>query len=82
MAHGLAMIVSDGPGNPEAVGDAGVVVPVGDVAGFAAALRRDPAPLGAAARERVQREFTVERLLDGVRAAYGRLTRRAAVARA
>lgn len=70
MAHGLAMVVSDGPGNPEAVGDAGLIVPVGDVDGFAAALRRDPVPLGEAARDRVRREFTVERLLDGVRAAY------------
>jgi glycosyltransferase involved in cell wall biosynthesis len=70
MAHGLAMVVSDGPGNPEAVGPAGLVVPVGDVAGFATALRADPAPLGAAARERVLREFPVQRLLDGVCAAY------------
>jgi glycosyltransferase involved in cell wall biosynthesis len=72
MARGLAMIVSDGPGNPEAVGDAGIVVPVGDVEGFAAALRRDDlAALGERAKARVTAEFPVSRLLGGVRAAYG-----------
>jgi glycosyltransferase involved in cell wall biosynthesis len=76
MGHGLAMVVSDGPGNPEAVGDAGVVLPAGDVAAFATALTdlaADPvrrAALGAAARERVAREFTVDRLRAGVAAAY------------
>ncbi len=76
MAAGLAMVVSDGPGNPEAVGDAGVVVPFGDVAALAAALgdlARDPARrerLGAAARERVRAEFGVQRMLGGVAAAY------------
>jgi len=70
MARGLAMVVSDGPGNPEAVGDAGIVVPAGDVEGFAAALRRATPELGAAARERARAEFPVERLLTGVRAAY------------
>jgi glycosyltransferase involved in cell wall biosynthesis len=76
MAHGLAMVVADEPGNVEAVGDAGIVLPAGDVDAFAAALgelARDPQrrrALGAAARERVGREFTVQRLLEGVRAAY------------
>ena len=40
MSLGLPAVVSDAPGNPEAVGDAGIVVPFGDVAGFAAAFRR------------------------------------------
>jgi glycosyltransferase involved in cell wall biosynthesis len=76
MGHGLAMVVSDGPGNPEAVGDAGVVVRSGDVAALAAALgalARDPgrrALLGAAARERVRSTFSRERMLAGVGAAY------------
>ncbi len=76
MGHGLAMVVADGPGNPEAVGDAGIVLPAGDVDAFAAALgglAREPerrAALGAAARERVAGEFTVGRLREGVRAAY------------
>ena len=76
MAAGLTMVVSDGPGNPEAVGEAGVVVPFGDVAELASALgalaldgaRRER--LGAAARERVQAQFSVERMLGGVSAAY------------
>jgi glycosyltransferase involved in cell wall biosynthesis len=76
MAHGVGVVVSDAPGNPEAVGDAGLVVPAGDVDGFAAALgelacdaaRR--AGLGAAARERAHREFGIERMLDRTRAVY------------
>ena len=84
MAHGLAMVVSDGRGNPEAVGDAGVVVPAGDVAALATALarlatdgavRRD---LGAAARERVRTQFTQQRLLDGVAEAYAAALARSA----
>lgn len=70
MAHGLVMVVSDGAGNPEAVGDAGLVVRAGDVEAFAAALVADHPGLGAAARERVAAEFPVRRLLDGVGAAY------------
>jgi glycosyltransferase involved in cell wall biosynthesis len=76
MAHGLAVIVSDGPGNPEAVGDAGVVAPVGDVEAWTEALLRlaagadERARLGVAARARVAQEFSVERFLDGVANAY------------
>jgi glycosyltransferase involved in cell wall biosynthesis len=76
MGRGLAMVVSDGPGNPEAVGDAGIVVRAGDAAGFTAALSglaRDPArraQLGAAARERIRTELTAGQLRDGVAAAY------------
>lgn len=70
MGHGLAMVVSDGDGNPEAVADAGIVVPVGDVDGFADALRRAGPRDGAAARERAGRDLTVGHLLAGVRAAY------------
>jgi glycosyltransferase involved in cell wall biosynthesis len=78
MAHGLAMVVADGPGNPEAVGDAGLVLPAGDAAAFAASFRElaaDPAQraaLGRRARERVEQRFTVEALRSGVRAAYDR----------
>ena len=48
MGSGLAIVVSDGPGNPEAIGDAGIVVAVGDVEALAATLgelARDPAQL-------------------------------------
>ena len=78
MGHGLAMVVADGPGNPEAVGDAGRVLPAGDEAAFAGALAelaRDAglrARLGAAARARVEERFTADGLRAGVRAAYDR----------
>jgi glycosyltransferase involved in cell wall biosynthesis len=76
MAHGLAMVVSDGPGNPEAVGDAGIVVPAGDPRAWAAALRAlcadggERERLGAAARERAATQFSVQRMLAGVAGAY------------
>jgi glycosyltransferase involved in cell wall biosynthesis len=76
MAHGLAMVVAEEAGNREAVGDAGIVLPAGDVAAFAGAfagLAADPgrrAALGAAARDRVAQQFTVGQLLDGVRQGY------------
>jgi glycosyltransferase involved in cell wall biosynthesis len=78
MGHGLAMVVADGAGNPEAVGDAGLVLPAGDEHAFAdtlAALAADPAlraSLGAAARARVVERFTADALRAGVRAAYER----------
>jgi glycosyltransferase involved in cell wall biosynthesis len=76
MAHGLALVVADGAGNPEAVGDAGLVVPAGDVGALAAALRSlavdsyERARLGAAARERALGSFGLERMLAGVAEAY------------
>ncbi len=79
MAGGLPCVVSDGPGNPEAVGDAGVVVPSGDEAALRAALVRlaaDPAErerLGRAARERASQRV----LGREVPRADGRALRRA-----
>lgn len=76
MASGLAIVVSDGPGNPEAIGDTGIVVASGNVDALAAALRSlalDTAArgrLGAAARERAAREFGEERMLAGIADAY------------
>jgi len=76
MGSGLALVVSDGPGNPEAIGDAGIVVGVGDVEGLARALADlagDPprlGRLGAAARRRVLETLTADSLRDGVAAAY------------
>jgi glycosyltransferase involved in cell wall biosynthesis len=78
MGHELAMVVADGSGNPEAVGDAGLVLPVGDVAAFTATLRElahdaaRRAELGRRARARVAERFDAERLRAGVRAAYAR----------
>jgi glycosyltransferase involved in cell wall biosynthesis len=79
MAHGLAMIVSDGSGNPEAVGDAGVVVPVGDVDAWAAELARvaadadERARLQRAARARAVARFSVERFRTDIEAIYDQL---------
>ena len=76
MAHGLAPIVSDGPGNPEAVGQAGIVTAVGDrraIAVAVEALATDRTRLGAlqaAARERAKREFALTDMLAATAAAY------------
>lgn len=78
MGASLAMVVSDGPGNPEAVGDAGVVFPVGDEQALIAALadlREHPERrrgYGRAARERVERAYTAQRLVDDMAAVYVR----------
>jgi glycosyltransferase involved in cell wall biosynthesis len=72
MARQLAVVVSDGAGNPEAVGDAGLVVPLGDVTALADALTRLAADahervrLGALARRRVESEFSTGRYLDAL----------------
>ena len=74
---GLAVVCSDGPGNPDAVGDAGVVVS-GGVESWARELRRlarDPAErarLSEAARRRARDELSHERFAEGIRAAYER----------
>ena len=76
MALGLPAVVSDAAGNPEAVGDAGIVVRLGDIDGFAAAFGRlrDDAPhrasLGARARERVARDFRADRMRLQTREIY------------
>ncbi|HYM45159.1 MAG TPA: glycosyltransferase family 4 protein [Solirubrobacteraceae bacterium] len=78
MAWGLPAIVCDGSGNPEAVGDAGLVAPLGEPQALAEAVSRLTADgalrarLGAAARDRAAREFGVERFLDQTRAVYER----------
>jgi glycosyltransferase involved in cell wall biosynthesis len=78
MAWGLPPIVCDGSGNPEAVGDAGLVVPLDEPRALAEAFTRLTADgalrarLGAAARDRAAREFGVERFLDQTRAVYER----------
>lgn len=78
MALGRALLVSDGPGNPDAVGDAGLVFPAGDVPGMAAALGRlaaDPdlrASLGEAARRRARERFSVAGMARATKAVYER----------
>jgi len=79
MRAGLAVVVSDGPGNPELVGDAGEVVPVGDVEALAGVLARLAADgqerqrLGAAARHRYEENFSLERFRQRMAALYGEL---------
>jgi glycosyltransferase involved in cell wall biosynthesis len=76
MGHGLPVVVSDGPGNPEVVGDAGIVAPFGDQRAFADALAQlaaDPAErlrLGERARERVRREFDADSFASGIERVY------------
>lgn len=81
MAYGLPAIVASAPGNVEALGPAGVVVPPRDPGAQAAALARlhDPAErrrLGDAARARHAELFGVERFLAEMRAVYGRVRER------
>jgi len=76
MAHGVATVVSDGPGNPEAVGDAGLVFPAGDAGRLAELLRElaaDPArraALAAAGRARVAATFTAQEMMRRTGAVY------------
>jgi glycosyltransferase involved in cell wall biosynthesis len=76
MANGLAMVVSDGAGNPEAVGDAGVIVPVRDVGAWTRELARlvaDAAErirLQQAARRRAEGRFSAERFRRDFEAIY------------
>ncbi|HEY8303190.1 MAG TPA: glycosyltransferase family 4 protein [Solirubrobacteraceae bacterium] len=76
MAWGLPAVVCHGSGNPEVVGEAGLVVALDDPSALAEAFRRligDAAlrvRLGAAARERAVREFGVEVFLERTRAIY------------
>jgi glycosyltransferase involved in cell wall biosynthesis len=76
MAHGLAPVVADGTGNAETVGDAGIVFPAGDHSAMSARLAElaaDPetrARLGAAARERIRTQLSLERFLSGTKEQY------------
>jgi glycosyltransferase involved in cell wall biosynthesis len=72
MAYGVAPIVTDCGGSPEVVvdGHCGLVVPVSDAGAIARAIARyyeDPvlrARLGAAARERIAKDFRIERTIE------------------
>jgi glycosyltransferase involved in cell wall biosynthesis len=78
MAHGLAIVAADGPGNPEAIGDAGVLFSAGDENALVAALTRVCGDsglrqaLGANARSRAFERFSVERFLDAIGQVYHR----------
>lgn len=76
MSLGLPPVVSDAPGNPEAVGETGIVVACGGVAGFAAAFSLlsgdadERSTRGVRARERVERHFRAEDMLAATREVY------------
>jgi glycosyltransferase involved in cell wall biosynthesis len=78
MALGRATVVSDGPGNPDAVGETGIVFPAGDIPALAEAIGRlagDPAErqaLGDAARRRAHERFSIRGMVQGTAAVYRR----------
>lgn len=81
MSLGLPAVVSDAPGNPEAVGDTGIVVPYGDVAGFAEGIARllgdegQRFTLGVRTREQVIRFFHVDDMRRRTRQVYDEVVR-------
>jgi L-malate glycosyltransferase len=79
MSLGLPTVVSDAPGNPEAVGETGIVVRRGDTPGFANAFRRllsdeERKTLGARARERIAHRFTAEGMVRRTRRVYEKVS--------
>ncbi|MEA3365455.1 MAG: glycosyltransferase family 4 protein [Candidatus Hydrogenedentes bacterium] len=70
MLAGMAVVTSDAAGCPETIGNAGVVVPVGDVAELRKTLNRlmnddeACADLGRKARQRVEDVFDLEKIGD------------------
>jgi glycosyltransferase involved in cell wall biosynthesis len=83
MAAGSAVVVSSSGGLPSVVGDAGIVVPEGDVPALAQALERliaspaERASLGERARARVRARFTWDRIAEALAARYAVLSGRA-----
>jgi glycosyltransferase involved in cell wall biosynthesis len=65
MSLGLVPVVSDVPGNPEAVGDSGIVVPFGDRRAFAEAFGRVARgeASGERARARVLSDFRADEMI-------------------
>jgi glycosyltransferase involved in cell wall biosynthesis len=82
MAAGSAVVVSSSGGLPSVVGDAGIVVPEGNVAALAEALHRlvrSPAEresLAARGRARVEARFTWDRIAEALAVRYAALTGR------
>lgn len=81
MALGQPVVAYDTPVHREYLGDAGVYVPAGDVAGFAEAIRlllgdaQRRQQLGAALRERARTEYSWEAAGRQIEAVYRRLLR-------
>jgi glycosyltransferase involved in cell wall biosynthesis len=78
MANGLPAIAADGPGNPEALGDAGVLFPAGDEAALVRELMRlisEPSlrvSLGGKAKRRALGQFHPLRFLRETEAVFRR----------
>jgi glycosyltransferase involved in cell wall biosynthesis len=76
MAHGLVPVVAEGAGNAETVGEAGALFAPGDLGALSELLVRLAADaeermrLGAAARERIRSELSLEHFLTGTREQY------------
>jgi glycosyltransferase involved in cell wall biosynthesis len=76
MGHGLASVVTDLPENLEAIGDAGVGVPISDGAALEEAIRRlarsptEREVLGTKARMRVVERFAADVMASRTRAIY------------
>jgi glycosyltransferase involved in cell wall biosynthesis len=83
MAARLPIVATRVGGNPELVGDNGLLVPYGDPQALAAALsdllsRPDEArSMGVRGRKRVEQELTLDRMADGLGALYRRVLGRA-----
>jgi glycosyltransferase involved in cell wall biosynthesis len=81
MALGKPAVVSDAPANAEAVGDTGIVVPYGRVNDFAEAFARlvrdegERLSSGKRARERVERRFRLEAMVERTSEVYDELLR-------
>ena len=70
MACGLPVAAFERGAVREVVGPCGAYAPPGDVEGLAAALRRAMAMDRRAARERVERRFTLDGMIDAYEACY------------
>jgi glycosyltransferase involved in cell wall biosynthesis len=76
LANGLAVVASEGPGNPEAVGRAGILFTAGDESALVKALKRTltdtglRASLSQEATRRAREEFDVSRFLSRTEAVY------------
>jgi glycosyltransferase involved in cell wall biosynthesis len=81
MSYGLPAVVSDTPGNAEALGDAGLVVPRCDVGSFARAFAQLAGDagmrsrLGERARERVGTQFDLGRMVRQTHDLYDEVLR-------
>ena len=70
MAAGVPVIAFDRGAMREVLGDCGRIVPAGDIAALAEAIRDAGELDGNACRERVRQRFSVDRMIDGYEAAY------------